>query len=147
MKNGSSWNVAPEFGVVCDNVFDENNPCTAGQLAWFNLCGLENTKPNDCSSIAGNTSDSLLATNVKRVAHTGPLQNYGEPNGAGSARVLLPAVGDVILVQSLAGTYLMRITALDAGSMTYEWAMIWRDACWRAGGLTCTAVCGCPGGN
>ena len=114
---------------------------------FLNVCGLPDTKANDCSGIFANTSDSLLATNVKRVAHTGPLQNYGEPNGRGDEKVLLPAVGDVILVQTLGPAYLMRITGIDGGGLTYEWAMVWRDACWRPGGLTCTAACGCPDGN
>lgn len=147
VKNGASWNVFPDFGIACENAFDTNTPCTTGQLTWLNLCGLPDTKPNDCSALAANSSDSLLATKVKRVMHSGALQDFGEPNGQGDERVLLPAVDDVIAVQTLTALYLMRITAIDGGSMTYEWAAVWRDACWRPGGLTCTAACGCPGGN
>lgn len=146
VRNGSSWNVVPEFGVVCDNAFDANAPCIAGQLTWLNVCGLPESQPHDCSALVGNT-DGLGAVNLKKVAHTGPLQEYGQPNGQGTERVFLPAAGEVILVQTLTTMYVMRIQSVDSGSLTYEWAEAWRDACWRPGGLTCTAACSCPGGD
>jgi hypothetical protein len=147
VNNGSSWNVFPDFGVTCANAFDQNNPCMPpGQLTWLNVCGLMDTDPSNCSTIAA-TGMSLGTVTLKRVTYTGPLQDYGQPNGQGGTEVLLPAVGDVILVQTLSAVYLMRITALDSGSMTYQWAAVLRDACWRPGGLTCTAACSCPGGN
>jgi hypothetical protein len=148
VKNGASWDVLPAFKVVCDFAFDTNNPCAVtGELAWLNVCGLEGTKPGDCSSIAGKT-ETLAAVSLRRVAYSGALENFGTPPADGfGERVLLPAVGDVIVVQSLTAYVVMRITALDSAAMTYDWAMVWRDACWRPGGATCTAACGCPGGN
>ncbi len=144
VPNGASWNVTNGFEIVCQNVF-ENCP-SPGQLTWLNLCGLPDTNAVDCSSIGAATS-GLGVANIKRISHSGPLQNYGEPNGPGTERVLLPAVGDVFVVQSLATVYLMRILEISAESMRYEWASVWRDACWRPGGPTCTSACSCPGGN
>lgn len=144
VPNLASWNVVPEFGVVCDNALDTQTPCTAGQLTWINLCGLPDTNPADCSVLIG-LSESLATVSLQRVAYSGPLEDFGELGGAaGSERILLPAVGDVVLVQSLAALYVMRITSLEGNVMTYEWAMLWRDTCWRPGGASCTAACSCP---
>jgi hypothetical protein len=147
VKNGSSWNVVPDFAVVCDNAFDPNVPCPGGQLTWLNVCGLPDTTPATCSTIAGKT-DTLAAVTLRRVTYAGALEEFGGSPGEGfTESVVLPAVGDVLLVQSLTALYVMRITALDAGGMTYDWAIVWRDTCWRPGGLTCSASCNCPGGN
>jgi hypothetical protein len=148
VANGSTWNVLPEFAVTCENAFDTNMPCASpGQLIWLNLCGLPDTNPEDCSSLGGNT-DTLAAVTLRRVSYSGPLQDFGDPGVEGGGdRVLLPAVGDVILVQSLVALHIMRITALSAESMTYEWATLWRDTCWRPGGASCTAACSCPDGT
>jgi hypothetical protein len=147
-KNGSSWDVLPQFRVACDVAFGDNDPCPSpGQLTWLNVCGLPDTMPNDCSAIAGNQSGLGVVT-LRRVSYTGPLEQYGNPPTDGfTDRVVLPAVGDVILVQSLLSLYIMRITAVDAGMLSWDWAEVWRDTCWRPGGSSCTAACGCPGGN
>jgi hypothetical protein len=47
---------------------------------------------------------------------------------------------------SLGKLHIMRIVGFDENILTYEWANIWRDTCFRPGG-TCTASCSCPGGN
>jgi hypothetical protein len=103
--------------------------------------------PTSCSVIRGSQT-SLLTTNLKRVEYTGALESYGVPTGSGfSDHIDDPKPSDVILVQTLTALYIMRILALDSAAMTYEWAVVWRDTCWRPGGATCTAACGCPDGN
>lgn len=147
-KNGSSWDVLPSFHVVCANAFDTNNPCSAmGQLTFLNTCGLQGA-PSACSSLAGK-QDTLATVTLRRVTYSGALEQYGSPptDGGFTSHVDNLAVGDVILVQSLTALYIMRVTAVDSSGLTYDWAMLWRDTCWRPGGATCTAACGCPGGN
>ncbi|HET6336285.1 MAG TPA: hypothetical protein VFG30_23850 [Polyangiales bacterium] len=147
-KNTSSWNVVPAFEVVCDNAFDTANPCPGGQLTWLNVCGLPDTNPANCSSLAGK-QDTLGTVQLRRVSYTGALEQFGgaTPGDVFVDHIDLPAVGDVILVQGLTALYVMRITAVDGSALTYDWAMLWRDTCWRPGGATCSAACGCPGGS
>jgi len=148
VSNGASWNVLPLFEIKCANAFDTNVPCSApGQLVWLNTCGLPEVTPTSCSVIRGSQS-SLLTVNLKRVEYTGALESYGVPTSSGfSDHIDDPKPSDVILVQTLTALYIMRILALDGAAMTYEWAAVWRDTCWRPGGVTCTAACGCPDGN
>jgi hypothetical protein len=146
-KNTSSWNLLP-FEVVCDNAFDPKNPCSGGQLTWLNVCGLPDATPATCSALAGK-QDTLATVSLRRVTYSGPLEQFGgvAPGDVFVDHIDLPAAGDVILVQTLAALYVMRITAIDGEAMTYDWAAIWRDACWRPGGATCSAACGCAGGS
>ncbi|HKP60006.1 MAG TPA: hypothetical protein VJV78_24950 [Polyangiales bacterium] len=147
VKNGAAWNVVPDFNVVCDNAFDMEHPCAnKGQLVFLNVCGLPGTTPGACSGLSAFT-DGLAGVSIRRVDYSGPLEQYGQPPADGFTDKADISVGSVVLVQSLAYLYIMRITAIDGGGMSYEWAAIWRDTCWRPGGPRCTAACNCPGGN
>ncbi|HKP59757.1 MAG TPA: hypothetical protein VJV78_23700 [Polyangiales bacterium] len=147
VPNGASWNVIGDFGIVCENAFG-NAPCNPGQLTWLTVCGLPDTKPQDCSSIWRNNPESLGAVSLMRVDYNGSLEAYGDPpTQVTGDKVFLPAVGNVILIQSVASLQIIRIAAVGPEGLTYEWAELWRDTCWRQGGRMCTAACGCPGGN
>jgi len=148
VKNGMSWNVLPEFAVVCENAFDPMNPCTVrAQLSWLSVCGLPNTNPANCSEIRTNP-EGLAGVTALRVNYGGPLEQYGDPPADGvTDYVGNVQLGNVILFDSVATLYIIRITALDGARMTYEWAELFRDTCWRPGGALCTAACNCPGGN
>lgn len=147
VKNGASWDVFPQFGVVCENAFDANTPCPeAGQLTMLNVCGLPDTDPNACSSIVGRT-DGLRATGLARVDHTGSLEDFGRLPNRTTDRITQLQVGQVIAAQTLSALVMIRITAFNGEGMTYDWAAVWRDTCWRPGGLTCAAACNCPGGS
>ena len=147
VRNGASWDVFPQFNVVCDNAFDADRPCPEkGQLTMLNVCGLPDVDPNDCSAISGRT-DGLRAAALARVNHTGPLETFGRPPSRTTDRIAQLQAGQVITVQTLSALVLLRIVAFDGEGMTYDWAAVWRDTCWRPGGLTCTAACNCPGGS
>jgi hypothetical protein len=152
--NNSSWDVLPSFRVVCSTAFatqsGEDDPCpTPGQLTWLDTCGLDPNNTTTCSVLAGSNTE-LNTTQLRRVSYAGALEDYGQPptDGSFSDGINLPAAGDVILVQSLTALFVMRIQSIDSNaSLTYDWAMLWRDTCWRPGGASCTAACGCSGGS
>ncbi|HKU41417.1 MAG TPA: hypothetical protein VJR89_24840 [Polyangiales bacterium] len=148
VRNGSSWNVLPDFAVVCENAFDTKNPCSArGQLVWLNVCGLPDTTPGNCSGFS-TYSEGLAGVTARKVDYNGPLEQYGQPPADGfTDHVDNVQQGNTILVQSLATLYIMRVTSIDSMSMVYDWAELFRDTCWRPGGTRCTAACNCPGGN
>jgi hypothetical protein len=142
--------VVPEFRLLCENVFAPNANVMCpdkGQLTWVTLCGLPDTTPATCSAIDG-LQDSLAVVSLRKVDYAGPLEQYGNPPADGfGAKVENLQPGNVILVQSLASLYVMRLISISAEGLTYDWAMIWRDTCWRPGGPRCMASCSCPGGN
>jgi len=131
--NRAAWNAYPTFEIVCENAFDTSAPCASGQLTWIDLCRFPDANPADCASIIANPI-GLGSVTLKRVQYSGALEGYGDsdPNGFG-AKIANPAVGDVILVQTVAVLYVMRLLEVDA-TLKYDWAALWRDTCWRPGG-------------
>lgn len=123
VPNGSSWNVVPEFGIVCPNAFDSSIECAKGQLTWLNVCGLPDADPQRCASLAAATTDTE-GVQLQRIAYSGPLQDIVVSAVPLVDNLPLVAVGDTIVVHVRSARYVMRIMSMNAEVMSYEWALV-----------------------